>query len=159
MVPLGFTLSANWGSPLPGWFIAFIWIFATGWLWLVWQLHWKRKDPAVKALIKHDINVRYVVGTAILAFGIYNLFLGGPIEERWLGAKIVLYGMILFNGIWIRKSIVDMTPVYAMIRAGGDQKAEGEAKLLAQRKKVEPPVLTIWALVAAMGFLGVVKPF
>jgi len=159
MVPVGFTLASSWGSPLPGWFIAFIWIFSAGWLWMVWEIHNRRKDPTIKALMKHDLNVRYVVGTTILFYGLYNLFGGGAIEEQWLAAKITLYGLILFTGIWIRKSIVDLTPYYAMIRAGGEQQVEGEAKLRAARKKVEPPVLTIWALVAAMGFLGVVKPF
>jgi hypothetical protein len=46
-----------------------------------------------------------------------------------------------------------------MVRAGGDKRVEGERMLKADRKRVEPPVLSIWALVAIMGFLGVVKPF
>ena len=46
-----------------------------------------------------------------------------------------------------------------MIRAGGEQRVVGELQMKANRRRVEPPVLTIWALVAIMGFLGVTKPF
>ena len=159
MVPVGFTLAANWGSPLPGWSIGLLWLFGAAWMWLVWQVHWKKNEPVGKALASFDLKIRYVIGTAILLFGLYSLVGPGPIEENWLAAKITLYGLIIYNGIVLRKVAGNWAPAFDMIRAGGEKRIEGEALLKANRKRVEPPVLTIWALVAIMGFIGVVKPF
>jgi uncharacterized membrane protein len=159
MIPVGFTLSANWGSPLPGAAIAFLWVFGAAWLWLVWQVHWKKNEPIGKTMQKIDINIRYVVGAIVLGFGVYCLATGDPIAETWLAAKIALFGLILFNGIVLRKIAAQLLAAFPMVRAGGEQRAAGEVLIKKYRRTVEPPVLTIWALVAIMGFLGVVKPF
>lgn len=159
MIPVGFTLSANWGSPLPAGAIVFLWVFGLAWLWLVWQVHWKKDEAIGATLRKVDINLRLVVGTLVLGFGVHCLVTGGPIEETWLAAKITVFGMILFNGVVLRRIAMTLLPGLAMVKAGGEQRAAGEAIIKEYRRKVEPPVLAIWFLVALMGFLGVVKPF
>jgi hypothetical protein len=159
MVPVGFTLAANWGSQIEGPALIALWVFGLAWLWLVWEVHWKKNVPVGKTLALWDLRLRYVIGSAMLAYGLYNLVGGGPVTEKWLAAKITLYGMIIFNGIILRKVAAKMQSALDMVRAGGEQRAIGEAMVKAARKSVEPPVLSIWALVAIMGFLGVTKPF
>lgn len=159
MVPAGFTLASNWGSPLTGSTLIVLWALALAWLWLVWEVHWKKNEPIGKTLQSIDLGLRYVLGTVILAFGAYCLATGGPVADKWLAAKIALYGLIIYNGIVLRKIAGNWNAAFDLIRAGGDKRIEGEKMLKANRRKVEPPVLTIWALVAIMGFLGVTKPF
>lgn len=159
MVPAGFTLASNWGSPLEGSTLIVMWVLGLAWLWLVWEVHWKKNEPIGKTLASIDLKLRYVIGTLILLFGLYSLVGGGPVAEKWLAAKITLYGLIIYNGIVLRKVAGNWQTAFDMIHAGGDQRIEGERLLKANRRRVEPPVLTIWALVAIMGFLGVVKPF
>jgi hypothetical protein len=159
MIPVGFTLASNWGSQLQGPVLLLLWAFCLAWLWLVWEVHWKKNVPIGKTLGAIDLNLRYVIGTLILGYGLYNLVGGGPVSEKWLAAKITLYGLIIYNGIMLRKIAGNWQTAFDMIRAGGEQRVAGELQMKANRRRVEPPVLTIWALVAIMGFLGVTKPF
>jgi hypothetical protein len=159
MIPAGFTLASVWGSPLQGAALVAVWIMCLAWLWLVWQVHWKKNEPIGKRLNSIDLFIRYVVGAAILAFGAYCLVTGAPVAEKWLAAKITLYGLIIYNGIVLRKVAGNWQAAFDKIRVGGEARVEGELMMKANRRRVEPPVLTIWALVAIMGFLGVVKPF
>jgi hypothetical protein len=142
MIPVGFTLASNWGSQLNGPVLLLLWVFCMAWLWLVWEVHWKKNEPIGKTLGSIDLKLRYVIGTAILGYGLYNLVGGGPVTE-----------------IVLRKIAGNWQTAFDMIRAGGEQRVAGELQMKANRRRVEPPVLTIWALVAIMGFLGVTKPF
>ena len=153
MIPVGFTLASAWGSQLDGPVLLLLWAFCMVWLWLVWDVHWKKNEPIGKTLGSIDQKLRYVIGTAILGYGLYNLVGGGPVTEKWLAAKITLYGLIIYNGIVLRKIAGNWQTAFDMIRAGGEQRVVGELQMKANRRRVEPPVLTIWALVAIMGFL------
>jgi hypothetical protein len=159
MVPVGFTLSVNWGSPITGGWLAALWVFGLAWLWLVWEVHHKKNEPLGKALQRVDFAIRYVVLAGMLGLGGYSLITGEPIAATWLALKMVLFAGIIMNGIWLRLIAGRWVVAFDLIRKGGDNVATGEQMIKDNRKVASKAALLIWFLVALMAFLGVVKPF
>ncbi len=159
MIPVGFTLSTAWGSPITGAWLAGLWVFGLFWVWLVWEVHHKKNVPVGKTLQSIDFSIRYVVLAGMLGIGGLSLINGEPIASKWLAVKMVLFGGIIMNGIWLRLIGGRWALAFDMIRKGGEKVAIGEQMLKDNRKVALRAVLLIWFLVALMAFLGVVKPF
>lgn len=159
MIPVGFTLSTAWGSPITGGWLAGLWVFGLFWLWLVWEVHHKKNVPVGKTLQSIDFAIRYVVLAGMLGIGGLSLISGEPIASKWLAVKMVLFGGIIMNGIWLRLIGGRWAVAFDMIRKGGEKIAIGEQMLKDNRKVALRAVLLIWFLVALMAFLGIVKPF
>ncbi len=149
MAPVGLTLAVNYGSPIHGLALALVWIVALAWLWLVWQVHLKQDEPLGKRLWKIDFAIRTAVMAGFVGFGAWCLVTGGPIPERWLALKMLLFGLIILAGIIVR--ILLLAPAAAAPRAIASKK-DG-------RNRIRQVVFMIWGLVAVIAFLGVVKPF
>ncbi len=159
LLPLGFTLALNFGSPLAGVWLTLIWVASLAWLLLVWTVHAKAGTRLGTQLKDADIAIRYLVAAGMLGFGAYCLVAGGPIAQGWLVAKILLFGAIILNGIWIRRILVHWPPAVEQARAGGDTAAKGEAAMKANQAATNKAALLIWIFVMAMAFLGKMKPF
>jgi len=158
MVPVGFTLSINWGSPIDGIWLGALWVFGLFWVWLVWEVHHKKNVPLGMTLQRIDFAIRYVVLAGMLGIGGVSLITGGPVAATWLAVKMVLFAGIIMNGIWLRLIGGRWGVAFGMIRKGGENVAIGEQMLKDNRKTALRAVLLIWFLVALMAFLGVVKP-
>ncbi len=159
LLPLGFTLALPFGSPLRDQWLMTLWIADLAWLWLVWAVYFKRGTPLGERLKDLDIGIRYAVAAAMIGFGAYCLVAGGPITQGWLAAKIVMFGAIIVNGIWIRSIVARWPAAIEMVRAGGDGVAQGERTMKVNQGLTNRAALLIWILVMAMAFLGKVKPF
>jgi hypothetical protein len=159
MVPVGFTLSIAWGSPIQGVALGALWVFGLLWLWLVWEVHHKKNEPVGKTLQTIDFSIRYVVLAGMLGIGGYSLVMGEPVAATWLAVKMVMFAGIIMNGIWLRLIGGRWAVAFDQIRKGGEYVAIGEQMLKDNRKTALKAVMLIWFLVAAMAFLGVVKPF
>ncbi|MBL8644039.1 MAG: hypothetical protein JNK21_08890 [Rhodospirillaceae bacterium] len=158
MVPVGFTLASNWGLPLTALQIGLLWVFGLAWLWLVWEVHHKKNEPVGKSLQRIDFAIRYAVLAVMLGVGGYSLFTGAPVASTWLAVKMVLFGGIIMNGIWLRLIGGRWQVAFDKIRQGGANVAIGEQMIKDNRKVASKAALLIWFLVALMAFLGVVKP-
>jgi len=159
MVPVGFTLATNWGLPLSGLTLTLLWAFGLFWVWLVWEVHHKKNEPVGKSLQRIDFAIRYVVLAAMVGIGGYSLMSGAPVASTWLAVKMVMFGAIIANGIWLRLIGGRWQAAFDKIRLGGESKIAGEQMIKDNRKVASKAALLIWFLVAAMAFLGVVKPF
>ena len=159
MIPIGFTLALPFGSPIEGLALSALWVAGVAWFALVWFLHLRGKTELGRALAKLDMVVRYLVGSALILFAVYCISQGGPLADGWLVAKVLLYGAIVFNGIWLRKIASGWAPAFDLVRAGGDDRARGEQLIKERRVMAVRSVLLIWAGVLVMAFLGIVKPF
>ncbi len=158
MVPVGFTLASNWGLPLTALQIGLLWVFGLFWLWLVWEVHHKKNEPVGRTLQRIDFAIRYIVLAIMLGLGGYSLATGAPVASGWLALKMVLFGGIIMNGIWLRLIGGRWQAAFDKIRLGGEQAIIGEQMIKANRKVASKAALLIWFLVAVMAFLGVVKP-
>lgn len=159
MVPVGFTLASNWGLPLSGAAMISLWVAGMAWVWLVWEVHHKKNLPVGRALQRIDFAIRYAVLAVMLGIGGYSLVTGAPVDQKWLAVKMVLFGAIIMNGIWLRLIGGKWQAAFDKIREGGASVAVGEQMIKDNRKVASKAALLIWFLVALMAFLGVVKPF
>ena len=62
-----------------------------------------------------------------------GLAAGGPVTQAWLAAKILLFGGVVLNGIWIRSVLTHWPAAIEQARAGGDTAIKGEAAMKANQ--------------------------
>ena len=159
LLPVGFTLALRFASPITDGWLVLMWLAAFAWLVLVWAVHFKRGTPRGEQLKQIDLWIRYGVAIAMISFGVYSLVTGGPIVARWLAIKIALYGVIIVNGIWIRRIVARWPSAFDLVRAGGNEKLQGEMKIKTLQRSTDRAALMIWILVLAMALIGQLKPF
>ncbi|WP_226635004.1 hypothetical protein [Novosphingobium profundi] len=155
MVAVGLTLARAWGFPLSAGKLAGVWILDLVWLGLVWGLFLRRGTPLAKKLFWADLALRGIVTVLFLGLGISSFLFGSPVELGWLAAKLVLFGTLVLLGVIIR--ILILSGALAPPKAG--RAADGSYIPRPFWDPLRITVLTIWALVAVMAFLGTVKPF
>jgi hypothetical protein len=159
MVPIGFTLALTFGSPIGGGELSTIWAASAAWLILILTIHHVAGSALGRVLQKIDYVVRYSTAAAIGGLGIVCLATGSPIGDRWLAAKLVLFAFIILNGIVLRLISARWQAAFDLVRQGGDARLAGELAIKANRRRAATAAITIWVLILATAFLGVVKPF
>ncbi len=159
ILPLGFTLAVQWGSPIDGWWLALIWVLSLAWLVILLSERLtveKQVGPIIKRI---DHIIWFAVAAAMLALGVYSLITGEPIAERWIATKVLLYGFMVVAAIWITLAADRWPPIFAMVRAGGEQAFEGEKLMKKNRVNCGSAAGTLWAIVLLIAFVGATKPF
>jgi len=159
LLPIGFNLSASFGSPIKGNFLYLIWIASFLWLFLVWQVHFKKGSSLGELFKKIDLSIRYLLAAILIGFGSYCLLTNTLITTDWLALKIMLFGAILLNGIWIRSIVGSWQNAVDMVLSGDSSKTHGEELIKKNQATLNKAALLIWFLVITMAFLGQVKPF
>lgn len=154
----GFTLALQFGSPLDGVLLALVWIACLIWLALIFGGRFHPNLDLRRRLGRIDRGVWVLVGAVMIAFGLYNFF-GGPIADQWLAIKLIIFGVIAWNGIWIMRVGDRWYPLIDMVRAGGEEKVRGEALMRTNRKWAATAAGVLWFFVLVMAFLGTTKPF
>jgi hypothetical protein len=154
MVPAGITLSTAFGLPVPGPAVAALWAAGLAWLWLVWEIHWRHGSPLGRLYWRIDFAIRILVMAGFVGFGLWCLVVRTPISAGWLGAKMLIFGLIILCGIIVRILLLRVPATPAVTTAGG-----GQAQAVDGRNLIRQVVLVIWGLVALAAFLGVTKPF
>ena len=152
--PAGLILASQYGSPVQGLGLVAAVLACGVWLWMVWTIYLQPQTPLGRTVWKIDLGFRALLMVTLIGFGVSCLVTGGPIQDRWLAAKIVVFGLILLTGIFLRIALFRMD---AAARAGKAPPPGSPPTLL--QKSLLSSVLVIWALVAIAAFLGVVKPF
>ena len=159
ILAFGFTLALQYDSPITDAWLALVWAVCLVWLYVVWQIHFKAGTPEGDRLAQLDIWWRYLVSVSLILFGLCCIINAGPIYDNWLSFKLILFGVIILNGVWIRKIAARWQPIFDMVRAGGEQRVEGEALMKVNRKSAGMANMTIWTLVMIMAFVGQTKLF
>lgn len=152
--PAGLILASQYGSPVQGVGLVAAVLACVVWLWMVWTIYLQPQTPLGRTIWKVDLGFRALLMVTLISFGVSCLVTGGPIQDQWLAAKIVVFGLILLTGIFLRIALFRMD---AAARAGKAPPPGSPPTLL--QKSLLSSVLVIWALVAIAAFLGVVRPF
>ncbi len=159
MVPVSVTLAhvgGWWAAPIGALFGA--WFVGFTLLWAAWTQHLRQGTDIAKTAKAVDF---WLQATMIVAYGflaVTSLMGWGPISEVWLATKTLLYALIFATSILIDVSYRPLVPALQHLIANeGDP--EAEAGVLAIQNKTRKWVLTIYALLFAIGFMGAVKPF
>jgi hypothetical protein len=158
IIPVGFTLAAQAGlAPFAAGWLPAIWLASIAWLGLTWFLHLNPRHARAAALVRFDQFVRIGVVVAFVTTGTLTLAGHGPLLTGWLGAKFVLFGGVIVAGLLLRLTIREWVRGFAELRTPDGVDA-GNARVLAAAARARIYAYVLWALVAAIAFLGVVKP-
>ncbi len=157
MLPVGFQLSLEWGAPVAAAWLPAIWIAAALWIAALIWIHFVHTGPMVGRLVRTDLVLRLLLMVALAAAGARILLGMAGDVPAWLGAKLIVFALILIVGIVLRRVAAQWYPAMARFAAGDE--AGGQALLNARRSKAKVTALIMWALVAIAAVLGSIKPF
>lgn len=163
-LPSGVTLMAlgPFGeSYFAGWFVALVWVAALCWLALVVYDYTRGATPLGRVVQRLDLLVRYGMVTAMLAIGGYMIVVTEPFgvqtNPKWLGGKLLAYGLCILGGVLIRWRLRSFGPAFGKLVTSGST-PEVEAQIRHSIRSCLPFVYGIWFMVLVAAFLGVVKP-
>ena len=161
MVPVGLSLAALSGL-LPvtgvaqGVAIAIAWVVGLTWLTIVLRIY----KGAKGVIVRIDYAIRITVMAGFLAGGISSLLGYGPIVAGagFLAVKCILFGGIIGCGLMLRILGKPFGEALAQILSGHSTPAiETALQLAMSRSKIV--VIVLWLLVAAAGYIGLVRSF
>lgn len=158
MIPVGFTLATTLGlAPFADGWLPAIWVIAVGWLVLAWHLFRAGRDPRAARWARVDQLLRIAVIIAFLGTGLATFLTGGPLGTAWLAGKFVLFAGVVTLGLLLRIVIRDWIRGFAQLRVEATRDS-ANALIHAAHRRAARMAMLLWLFVAAIAFLGVVKP-
>lgn len=159
MVPVSLSVVAVGGYwAVPGWLLAGAWIVGGLWIALTWDAHRHDQTPRAARDRRIEFWLKVVLALFYLGLGLVSLITGSPLPPAWLAAKALLFGVIFSAAIMID---VAYAPVGAqlgrLLREGSSESTE--LPLLRTMNRTRLWVWTVYLLLLATAWLGVVKPF
>lgn len=161
ILPVGVSLGAALGVfrvVSPGWLTA-TWLVSAAWLALSVAATVAAGRPGGgRRLAQADSLFRLVMGAGQVYDGV-NALLGTSVavEARWLGTKLVLFGLLIIGSIPARRAGFAIRASLAQLDAvPGDYAAD--ARLAAACSRLTAPVIAGWLVILAAAWLGVAKP-
>ena len=159
MFPVGLTLSDSLAlSPISGTWLGLVWAAFLAWLVLSWAVYLKKGPGSGSIFRAIDNRIRWVVAPVLVAAGAVSLVLDVGFGSNWLGLKVMLFGVLVYLGLWLRSYVADLATGFERLAAEGST-PEVEAifsTMLGRSKKV---VYLFWGTSLALAFLGLAKPF
>lgn len=161
ILPVGVSLGAALGVfrvVSPGWLTA-TWLVSAAWLALsVAAMVAAGRPGGGRRLALADSVFRLVMGAGQVYDGI-NALLGTSVsvEARWLGIKLVLFGLLVIVSIPARRAGFAIRANLAQVdTVSGDHAAN--ARLAAACGRLPVPVIAGWLAILVAAWLGVAKP-
>ena len=159
MFPVGLTLADSLGlSPVTGIWLWLVWVAFLAWLVLSWAVYLNKGPSAGGTFRMIDNRIRWVVAPALVIVGAVSLLMDIGFGSNWLGLKVMLFGVLVYLGLWLRSYVADLGTGFRRLAAEGST-PEVEAiftTMLGRSKKV---VYLFWGTSLALAFLGLAKPF
>ncbi|TYL46101.1 hypothetical protein FXB39_15200 [Nocardioides sp. BGMRC 2183] len=153
--PLGEKFFATW------WMLALVWIATLTWAYLSLQEARTGGTAAHRFFHRADLVIRYAAAAVLILVGLYAIVATAPFgvdtNPKWLGAKVLAYGLTIVCGIMIRRALRPFGPAFGALLTTGSTPAV-EADIVGSIRRSEPWVYAIWFLVALAAVLGVIKP-
>jgi hypothetical protein len=158
IIPVGFMLSTALGiAEFARDWLPLIWAAALGWLALAWYLYRNARNPRSAPWARLDQGLRIAVILSFLAVGVATFVTGGPLGTTWLAGKFVLFAGVVTLGLMLRLVIRDWVSGFAQLRVEATRET-ANARILAAHQRAQRLAHLLWVGVAAIAFLGVVKP-
>jgi hypothetical protein len=159
MFPVGLSLADGLGlSPVSGIWLWLVWAGFLAWLVLSWAVYLNKGPAAGNTFRNIDNRIRWIVAPALVVAGGVSLVMDIGFGSNWLGLKVMLFGVLVYLGLWLRSYVADIGTGFRRLAAEGPT-PEVEAiftTMLGQSKKV---VYLFWGTSLALAFLGLAKPF
>jgi len=158
MFPVGLELSAALGLVEPGLATRTIsWVIAALWVAIVIGMVRTEGKREAAALRRANVLLHWALFVVVGAIGVASVLGRGPFPAGWLGWKILLFAPIFFCGIMIDRRFEPVAPAFARLAAEGSRPDIEQAIRSAIDRSIAW-VLTLYALVVAVAFLGTARP-
>ncbi len=159
MFPVGFELSIQIGAietPAP-WLHAALWLVAAFWVATVIAPMRYKDRPLGQRMHAAGVVLKWVLFALVVGVGLSSVLGHGPFPPGWLAWKVLLFGTIFACGVLIERDFSPIEPAFARLATEGStpeiERAISQAVYGAIRW-----VLTLYALVLVIAFLGTAKP-
>lgn len=144
---------------LTGWMLALVWIGTFAWAYA--SLMDARAGKHAAFWHTADLWVRYLLSGVLVAIALFTIVVSEPFgvdtNPKWLGLKLLAYGLCIFSGVMIRRALRPFGPSFGTLMTTGST-PEVEQGIVGSIRRSEPWVYAIWFLVFAAAVLGVIKP-
>jgi hypothetical protein len=114
------------------------------------------REYGLKLYRRWDIYGRWVLGGLLILDGLLALFGIGFIEQSWIAWKVLLFGLIVYQGIGIRWA-ADAFPALIQDIVANGSTPEREAALSRAFVRAYPFVLILWGCIIVISVIGIVK--
>ena len=159
LFPVGLTLADGLGmSPIGGLWLLPVWAFFLAWLALSWAVYLNKGPGGGNTFRVIDNRIRWIVAPVLVLFGAVSLVMDVGFGSTWLGLKIMLFGVLLFLGLWLRSFVADLVLGFQRLGAEGSS-PEVEAIFTTMLSKSKRVVYPFWGTSLVLAFLGLTKPF
>ncbi len=159
MLPVGIELTHALNVyPVNPMFRAAFWIAGLIWVVLIVIGARNRGTPLAKGLSYAEITFEVLAGMGFVAYGLNSLATGSPIDDPWFAAKLFLIGTVFWVAIAAELSFHPFVLPFAEIGEEGStfEREEAIARALSNTLKA---MALLFALLAAIAYLGAAKPF
>lgn len=159
LFPVGLTLADGLGlSPVTGVWLVPVWLFFLAWLVLSWAVYLNKGPENGMTFRKIDNGMRWVIAPVLVLTGAVSLVFDMGFGSSWLGLKVMLFGVLLFIGLWLRSFVGDLVLGFQRLGAEGST-PEVEAIFSGMLKRSRPVAYLFWGMSLTLAFLGLAKPF
>lgn len=157
--PVGLHLANRSGLvDVPDWLFMVIWMLAVAWMIGEWLAYRRRGRPeAVRFYIGNGV-IMMVACFGWLGYGIASIIDGSPFTALWLAVKVMLAGAVFLVSTMMAVFYAPIEGILQQMEADGTS-AEIEARLRSQVNRGAFWTVTLFVLLATIGFLGLTKPF
>jgi hypothetical protein len=157
--PVGLHLAASLGLyEIPTWLFVAGWGVGLGWIYMVILIGQNEGKPLAEKLMLVQFGLEGVLGTVYVGVGLWSLFGNGPLQQGWFAVKILLFGCVFYAAMAIDICFRPFIKPFMELAEHGST-PEREAIITKTINKTLVAVLTMYALIATVAFLGKVKPF
>jgi hypothetical protein len=158
-LPVGLQLTSALNLyPISGQLLAVCWMLAA--FWLISLVVMKR--AAGTALATNLGRLRQVshvtVGLIFVVIGLNSLATGAPLEETWYATKLLLFGLVFWTAIAVDICLQPFQVPFMEIGQQGSEPEREEAVSRAVGNTLTASIV-LYILIAAIAFIGKVKPF
>lgn len=144
-----------------GWMLALVWVGTLTWVFVSLQEHLQSGKKSHHFFHTSDLVIRWFAAALLVVMGAYAIIAAEPFgvdtNPKWLGLKVLFYGLSIFCGIMIRRALKPFGPSFGKLMSEGSS-PEVEDGIVGSIRRSEPWVYAIWFFVLAAAILGVIKP-
>ncbi|MBL8643012.1 MAG: hypothetical protein JNK21_03685 [Rhodospirillaceae bacterium] len=134
-----------------GWAIGLIWMA------VIFLIGVNQGKPLAENLSKLQFGFQAVMGLVFTIIGLNSLATDSPISQPWFAVKILLFGLVFWAAMAIDLCFRPFLAPFMEIGQFGSTPEREEAVSRAINNTLVA-VFTLYVLIAAIGFLGKVKP-
>ena len=156
--PVGLHLAARSGLVnVPGWLFAVIWTLAVVWMVGEWLAFRRLGRPAAVPFYIFNGVLMLIACLGWLGFGVASLINDAPFMATWLALKVTLVGGVFLVSTLMAVFYAPVEALLERLRQEGSS-AELEARIGSQVNRGAFWTVTLFVMLATIGFLGLTKP-